>query len=129
LELIQQNGFDFLFDPNSCQNCPGYCCCGEPGKIWVNIEEIFTIATFLKMNIIDFINTYLYACDNQYTIKERYFENSYECIFFDNTIKKCSIYQVRPLQCQQYPFWKHFKKHKTKLSQDCPGIIKKHLAK
>ncbi|KPA15786.1 protein belonging to Uncharacterized protein family UPF0153 [Candidatus Magnetomorum sp. HK-1] len=123
MKIIQRDNFDFAFDPNACNDCPGYCCCGEPGKIWVNAHEINQICAFLQINIIDFTDTYLNRFDNQSSIIERYTENGFECVFFDNVQKHCSIYKVRPSQCRQYPFWKHLKEQKTNVVQECPGII------
>jgi hypothetical protein len=46
MDILKEKGFDFGFDPRACKNCPGYCCAGEPGHIWVNKEEIKKLPGF-----------------------------------------------------------------------------------
>ncbi|MFH1674395.1 MAG: YkgJ family cysteine cluster protein [Pseudomonadota bacterium] len=123
--IIQRDGFDFSFDPSGCEGCPGYCCCGESGNVWVSQNEILQICSFLQTNIVDYIRTYLNRIGNRFSIKERFTEQGFECVFFECSKKQCSIYPVRPLQCRQYPFWEHFKEHKDQVIKECPGIIAK----
>ena len=121
--IIHKPGFDFGFNPCVCKDCPGNCCCGESGNIWVNQQEILQVCLFLKINPIDCIEKYFTLKNNRYSVKERGTKNGFECIFFKSPQKKCSIYAVRPFQCYQYPFWKHFKKHKEQVIKECPGVI------
>ena len=125
MDIILRDGFDFSFDPNACKTCPGNCCIGESGNIWVNQKEIIQICSFLQMNIVDFIRTYLNTNGNRYSIKENLTKNGFACYFFDGLNKQCSIYPVRPFQCRQYPFWKYFKTHKENVIKECPGIFPK----
>ena len=123
--IIQKDGFDFAFDPGACKKCPGHCCCGESGNIWVSQQEILQICSLLQINPVDYIQKYLNRIGNRFSIKERFTEDAFECVFFDGPQKQCSIYAARPLQCRQYPFWEHFKKHKEQVIKECPGIIAK----
>lgn len=136
MSIIQKTGFDFSFDSCECEGCPGYCCCGKSGNIWVSQNEILQISSFLQINIIDYIGTYLNRIGNRFSIKERLAEQGLECVFFEpqkqaccgklqHSKKQCSIYPVRPFQCRQYPFWEHFKEHKDQVIKECPGIIAK----
>ena len=121
--IVLREGFDFGFDPGACTACPGRCCCGESGYIWVNQQEILQISCFLKINSIDFIEKYLDRIGNRFSIKERITEHDFECVFFDGAKRHCSIYAVRPLQCIRYPFWNRFRRHKDQVIKECPGII------
>lgn len=120
--IIQKNGFCYGFDPLACKECSGRCCCGDTGYIWVNHKEIHEISNFLKINIIDFKNKYLIKIDSRFSIKERFINNNFECIFFDNYKKNCTIYEVRPLQCIEFPFWNSYKKNPDNVFKECQGV-------
>ncbi|MCG2742702.1 MAG: YkgJ family cysteine cluster protein [Desulfobacteraceae bacterium] len=125
MAAIQMDGFDFVFDPGACETCPGQCCCGESGNVWVNLQEINRICLFLQIHFIDLVEAYLHRVGNRFSCKERVTEQGMECIFFKGAEKKCSIYAVRPTGCRSYPFWDHFKTHTEQLVQECPAIKKK----
>ena len=93
--------------------------------IWVNQQEILQISTFLQINLIDYIQKYINRIDNRFSIKERFTEDGFQCVFFDGPKKKCSIYPVRPFQCRTYPFWEHFRLNGKQVKRECPGIIVK----
>jgi Fe-S-cluster containining protein len=76
----------------------------------------------LKMNAVDFIGDYLRQESNRLSIRERFTGHDFECIFLESPQHKCSIYQVRPVQCRRFPFWNYFKKHKDQVIEECPGI-------
>ena len=82
----------------ACQKC-GRCCVGEPGTIAVSPEESEKIATYLKLPVEEFIDTYLYPFNDGFSIKE---DDTGQCLFFDNG---CTVYAVRPQQCRSFPFW------------------------
>ena len=48
-QVLQENGYNFLFNPSKCAECGGKCCYGESGYIFVSLEEISIIAGFLNM--------------------------------------------------------------------------------
>ena len=122
--LIKKDGFNFAFEPKTCQSCAGNCCIGESGYIWINTQEIINLANFLKLDIEDFKNKYLFKVGYKYSLKEIELEpNVYSCCFFDNTNKMCSIYEFRPNQCRTFPFWDYFKTNKEELKKECIGIL------
>ena len=51
------------------------------------------------MDIDKFKGEFLYPFRDSFSIKEK---DNYKCVFYENG---CSIYSVRPNQCQTYPFW------------------------
>jgi len=120
--LIRRDGFDFAFDPGACGDCPGRCCRGPSGRIWVHQGELLQICTFLKTNPIDCIQEYFNRVGNRLSVKERFAEGHFECLFLQGAEKRCVIYPVRPLQCRQFPFWDYFRTHKDELFRECPGI-------
>jgi Fe-S-cluster containining protein len=125
--IIIKEGFNFGFNPDACRRCTGKCCHGESGRIWADQQEILQISTFLKINPIDYIQRYLNRIENRYSIKERFTQDDFECVFFDGSKNICSIYPVRPFQCRKYPFWEHFRLNMEQAIRECPGIVVKSV--
>ena len=127
MELTEQQGYAYSFDPSTCASCGGHCCTGESGYIWVKYHEIETIAEFLKLTVEDFATIYLKKVKHRYSLieRKREAESDFACIFFDEKQNGCSIYPVRPLQCRTFPFWDQFKNNIEEVEKECPGIIKK----
>lgn len=121
MKIVQRADFDFAFDPGACRHCPGYCCYGRSGKIWVNRYEIEMISSRLQINTVDCIRKYLERTDNRFSVRERFTELGFECVFFNSQSRQCSIYEARPEQCRQFPFWEHFREDREQLGE-CPGI-------
>ncbi len=121
--IISKEGFDYRFDPSKCAACEGKCCTGESGYIWLTPAEMEQIAAFLQMDTEDFKTTCLRKVRYRYSLKERLVDGSYECIFFDEVHRNCSIYPVRPSQCATFPFWDYFKDHIEEVVEECPGIV------
>ncbi|MDR1385427.1 MAG: YkgJ family cysteine cluster protein [Planctomycetaceae bacterium] len=94
--LWYQNGLQF-----GCRQC-GRCCIGEPGYVWVNEEEITTIAEHLGLNRSMFIANFVRNVGKRKSIVEI---SNGDCIFFDSEIRGCKLYEVRPTQCRTWPFW------------------------
>jgi Fe-S-cluster containining protein len=124
MNILYKKGFDFTFDPSVCKNCPGYCCTGEPGHIWVNKEEIKKIASFLDLSSEEFIKYYLTKIHYRYSLKELKINGDFQCIFFDDKNKNCLIYEVRPKQCRTFPFWDYFQDNAEEAFKECPGVKK-----
>lgn len=123
-KLIKQEGYDFAFDPEACQECKGRCCIGESGYIWVTPEEITALANGLNIQREKFINEYLLKIGYRYSIKEMIFDDGFRCVFFDTEKRMCSVYENRPTQCRTFPFWEHFKNNISEVEEECPGIYK-----
>jgi uncharacterized protein len=115
LPWYAENGLEF-----SCTGCGK--CCQVDGDVWLAPEEISSIRTFLGMDHHDhrdeFCRKYIRAeisPAGKGTLQEKsnvddahswmcLKRNEGSCIFLDNA-GKCSIYDVRPVQCRTYPFW------------------------
>jgi len=123
-DIVKKEGYHYGFTPSACASCGGACCTGESGYIWIKYPEIEKMAEFLELTIEEFATMYLKKVKHRYSlIEKRLDEESYACIFFDEPIKQCTVYSVRPLQCRTFPFWETFKGNLTELKKECPGII------
>ncbi len=125
MDLIVKDGYEYKFDPSACLSCGGHCCTGESGYIWVKYKEIEAISNFLELSVENFAIIYLKKIKHRYSLVEKFreVEGDHACIFFDDEIKGCSIYPVRPLQCRTFPFWDQYKSDKEEVKKECPGII------
>ena len=113
----------YFFDQGlrfECQRC-GACCTGEPGFIFVEKTEIVQMADYLSQDMAYFIDTFLYPFGTGYSIKEH---ADGRCLFYQ---EGCTVYPVRPIQCQLFPFWfenlRSLKKWR-RVTRECPGIDK-----
>jgi Fe-S-cluster containining protein len=119
---MKKDGFNFIFNASACKECAARCCTGESGYIYVTKEEMSAISESLDIQIGEFADTYLFKKDYKYSIKERKNGESYECIFYDDEINGCSIYETRPMQCSTFPFWDYYKTRVSELKEECPGV-------
>ena len=106
----------------TCSQC-GNCCTGGPGYVWISREEIVKLAEHLKLTPEETVERYCRKIDGKFSLKERRSPAGlYDCIFLKemqiprsgreagddkvvHTIRACSVYHVRPLQCRTWPFW------------------------
>ncbi|MGR3310684.1 MAG: YkgJ family cysteine cluster protein [Candidatus Brocadiales bacterium] len=101
-----------------CQRC-GVCCQGEPGYVWVTIEEIKKIANHVGISLDEFGKKYVRKVGARYSLLE--FANG-DCVMYDNG---CKIYPVRPCQCATFPFWPNILQTPAdweKITQLCPSV-------
>jgi len=99
------NGLSF-----SCTSCGK--CCKVDGDVWLAPEEVDGITRHLgydSSSSREFRNKYVRAEvvpdngeESQAWLCLKRQEGA--CIFLDD-LGKCSIYEVRPIQCETYPFW------------------------
>ncbi len=121
--LTKKDGFKFAFGASACQSCEGRCCTGESGYIWCNVSEMQEMAKHLGLEFSEFTSKYIKKVGYKYSLVEKKVDDSYECIFFDSKLKRCSIYEVRPKQCRTFPFWDSFKNDIDEVVKECPGIL------
>ena len=120
--MIRQDGFNYEFDSNKCDECGGKCCVGESGYIWISEDEIRSLGEYLGYKIELIKEIFLEKFGNRYSIKEKPYKGGFACIFFDEKNKNCSIYEYRPNQCRSFPFWEHFKRNFKELERECIGV-------
>lgn len=103
-----------------CTGCGG-CCTGSPGYVWVDEDEISTMANHLNISIEAFGKKYLRKIKGRYSLIED--QQNYDCVFLKDN--RCTIYNARPKQCRTYPWWLsniRSKAHWERASQMCEGI-------
>lgn len=120
--------FCFDFDSSACESCGGKCCTGESGYIFVSLNEMENIAKFLNISFEDFLLRYIKKVGYRFSLIEKALKNEYACVFFDSMSKRCLIYEVRPKQCRDFPFWEVYleKENLPQLLKECKGVKKKN---
>jgi uncharacterized protein len=83
-----------------CTRC-GNCCTGPPGVVWVQPEEIAAIAEFRGEKFEETHALYTWSVGRDRSLREK---PNGDCVFYDR-VQGCTIYPVRPRQCQTWPFW------------------------
>ncbi len=91
------------FECNQCGKC-----CRARGDVVLYPMDIIRISKFLNISCNEFINNYTQTYDwygilSQIAIKSKEDKQS-TCIFLDEKIMKCEIYDVRPIACSNFPF-------------------------
>lgn len=85
----------------TCTQC-GDCCSGAPGYVWVTEDEIRQIADYKGLTLGEMRIHHLKYVGARVSLRE--YPNG-DCTFLDGATRKCSVYPVRPAQCQTWPFW------------------------
>jgi hypothetical protein len=83
-----------------CTAC-GRCCGGAPGYVWVSDAEISDIAARLGVPEADFRRQYVRRLWRGRSLREK---SNYDCVLLDGA-GRCTVYDVRPIQCRTWPFW------------------------
>jgi hypothetical protein len=123
-EIVRHKEFYYAFDKSACQTCKALCCKGE-GYVFLSKADIERISNFLKIDKGQFLKLYtkkvLY--DKKISLINLRIAGELRCVFLDNK-NRCEIYDVRPSQCKNFPFWDNLKnKNEMQLAKLCPGII------
>jgi Fe-S-cluster containining protein len=123
--MMEKDGFNFNFNPQSCEVCEAQCCSGESGSILFSKGELRDMAKFLNISEETFLRDFCRKEGYRYSIKEIKQSGNYNCIFL--TGNRCDIYEVRPTQCRTFPFWDQFKNGKDfkYLQKECIGVSPK----
>jgi hypothetical protein len=119
---IERAGFPYQFEPQTCRTCPGNCCRGQTGYIWVTAEEIERQAAYLGMLPEDFSREYVRRAEGRFSLRERKADGEYLCCFFNPDERRCLVYPVRPSQCRSFPFWESFRADPAEVLEECPGV-------
>jgi len=109
-----KNGLRF-----ECTRC-GHCCTGSPGFVWVNDDELATIASYRHEPLEQVRALYSRIADGDRTLREK---ANGDCVFYDSA-RGCTVYPVRPRQCRTWPFWEsnvEAPEAWERASRSCPG--------
>jgi len=106
-----------VFSEIKCTDCANCCKVFSPP---VNETDIERISAFLQISETEFVEKYLKTDD-----KGRYEMKALPCPFLKDN--KCSIYEIRPIVCQEYPHTnkKDFKQLRFKHignTEVCPAV-------
>ncbi|MFN3190689.1 MAG: YkgJ family cysteine cluster protein [Aureliella sp.] len=99
----------------TCSQC-GNCCSGEPGFVWVNLEEIAELAACMQLSEAEFREKYVRRVESRYSLIE--YPNG-DCIFLDPESRGCMVYEARPIQCRTWPFWSSNLKTRQDWKETC----------
>lgn len=93
-----------------CSRCPGYCC--SYPRIVVSDADIERLATHHDLDFKTakrrFTQVYRFESEDE-QIKERILKHRPDsvyktvCQFFDQDLRRCTVYEARPSVCREYP--------------------------
>jgi Fe-S-cluster containining protein len=95
------------------------CCRGEPGFVWVRPDEIGRMAERLDIAREEFTKRYVRRDGLRLSLKER---ANGDCVLWND---QCRVYEVRPAQCRNFPFWRDALRSRRMFDavvRGCPGI-------
>lgn len=84
----------------ACQKC-GRCCGGAPGYVWIDQGDVVAMAARLGLSEEDFSRRYARRLWRGISLKEK---PNYDCVLLDGG-GRCTVYEIRPVQCRTWPFW------------------------
>ena len=102
LDYIMQELHDNEFEKTDCLECAN--CCKTTSPIFTD-KDIARIAKYFRMKIYDFTTQFLEIDEDDF-----YVLKSAPCTFLDAD-NYCSIYDVRPKACSEYPHTNRKKFH------------------
>ncbi len=85
-----------------CSKCPAYCCSYE--SVVVQKRDINRVARHFEIDVETALGRFTKIVDGEHVLrhqKDRIFGSV--CIFLDTETRRCSIYDIRPAVCHQYP--------------------------
>ena len=108
----------------TCTQC-GLCCGGEPGYVWVTRDEIAAMSDHLTLAPGAFRKRYVRRVFTRLSLREH---PNGDCVILRD--RQCVVYQVRPRQCNAFPFWGDALRSRASwdaLMRRCPGVGKGRL--
>lgn len=95
LDLIMQDLHTQEFEKTDCLTCGN--CCKTTSPIFT-LKDIERISKHFRMKVLDFTNEYLRRDEDDF-----YVLKTAPCSFLDLDDNMCTIYDVRPKACGEYP--------------------------
>ncbi|MBN2790605.1 MAG: YkgJ family cysteine cluster protein [Candidatus Delongbacteria bacterium] len=108
-------GVDF-----ECKRCGN--CCTRSGYVFIFQRDLDLILEKTNYSRSELEKRYLSKLDDYVVLKD---QGNGACIFWDDYIKGCKIYEARPTQCRTFPFWNAIMSDEESwinAMEDCPGI-------
>lgn len=95
LDVVMQELHDAEFEKTDCLTCAN--CCKTSSPIFT-IKDIERISKHFKMKEIQFMNQFLERDSDEFYVLQ-----TVPCHFLDENDNTCTIYDVRPKACSEYP--------------------------
>lgn len=95
LDYVMQELHDAEFKKTDCLDCGN--CCKTTSPIFID-KDIKRISKHLKMKAADFVDAYLKRDKDDFMVLK-----TAPCSFLDLSDNSCTIYDVRPKACAEYP--------------------------
>ncbi|WP_238988448.1 YkgJ family cysteine cluster protein [Aureibaculum marinum] len=95
LDLMMQDLHDEEFEKFDCLTCAN--CCKTTSPIFTD-KDILRISKYFRIKEIDFISTYLQRDEDDFMVLKQA-----PCTFLDESDNTCTIYDIRPKACREYP--------------------------
>ncbi len=86
--------------PFTCTGC-GDCCTGEPGYVWVDKNEVESLAAATGLTVQEFQRKHTRQIGIRRSLLE--YPNG-DCVLLGKD-RRCTVYAARPRQCRTWPFW------------------------
>jgi Fe-S-cluster containining protein len=108
--------------PFACTSCGK--CCRTKGAVYLSPQELQEAATLRQLSPFDFTQQYASHTLGPLDFDEtstwiRLREEEGSCVFLDDNLQQCTIYQARPVQCRTYPFWPTILQSSTSWNDEC----------
>lgn len=103
-----------------CTGC-GRCCTGSPGYAFLSELDMERLSAHFSLSVQEFAKKYTRLVEGLYALLEK--PTFGDCIFLENN--RCTVYEVRPIQCQTFPWWIHNLRDPEdwkEASEKCEGI-------
>lgn len=103
-----------------CTRC-GDCCRGEPGFVWLTLDEAHAVAVAVGMRFDEFKDRCLRRVGSRLSLLEK---SDGDCIFW-KADSGCIVYEARPRQCGTFPFWGEFLRSRRaweRVAACCGGV-------
>ena len=103
-----------------CKQCGN--CCNIEGYVFIFKEDLNRILEKTDFTMSDLQTSYLSTVDGYTVLRDK---GTGSCIFWDEAIRGCKIYEARPTQCRTFPFWKTLLYNEKKWEEgtaDCEGV-------
>ena len=95
LDVVMKELHEDEFKKTDCLSCGN--CCKTSSPIFID-KDIARISKHLKMRVADFTSTYLERDSDDFMVLK-----TAPCSFLDLSDNSCTIYDVRPKACAEYP--------------------------
>ncbi|RPD93253.1 YkgJ family cysteine cluster protein [Aureibaculum marinum] len=92
---MMQDLHDEEFEKFDCLTCAN--CCKTTSPIFTD-KDILRISKYFRIKEIDFISTYLQRDEDDFMVLKQA-----PCTFLDESDNTCTIYDIRPKACREYP--------------------------